>query len=93
MRKVVLLMVLSLTLLQACASYKPIIDSKGRSGTFNETRAEEITDDKQHCEYVAKSNTSKLKNLNTWLSSPTLDTHYSNLYRKCLQGRGHSVLN
>jgi len=93
MRKVVLLMVLSLTLLQGCASYKPIIDTAGRSGTFNEDKANEITNDIQHCEYVAKNNTSRLKNVNTWLSSPTLDTHYSNLYRKCLQGRGHSVLN
>ena len=27
------------TLLNACASYKPIIDTSGRSGTFNESKA------------------------------------------------------
>jgi hypothetical protein len=45
MRKVVLLIVLSMTLFQGCASYQPIVDTSGRSGTYNEDRAREITND------------------------------------------------
>lgn len=34
--------------LSQCA-YKPIVDSAGRSGTFDEAKAVEITNDLQHC--------------------------------------------
>ena len=56
MKKIILFTMVSLTLLQAC-SYKPIIDTAGRSGTFNEDKAKEITNDLQHCKYLAKENT------------------------------------
>ena len=32
------------TLLQSCTTYKPIIDTKGRSGTYDISRSDEITD-------------------------------------------------
>ena len=50
------LILLSLFLAVGC-SYTPIIDSKGRSGKWNEARATEMTDDLQSCEYQAKKHT------------------------------------
>jgi len=45
MRKMIMLIGLSITLLQGCAKYEPLVDTRGRSGTYNESRAEEITKD------------------------------------------------
>ena len=54
MKKLILLsLVLSLT---SCSTYTPIIDSKGRAGSWNEARATEITDDIQHCRTLANDN-------------------------------------
>jgi hypothetical protein len=74
-------------------SYKPVIDSAGRSGTFPNSKAEEITNDEQHCRYVAKSNTTFLSNITYWLFDEDMQTKYQSIYRKCLVNRGHSVLN
>ena len=41
--------------LQACA-YNPVIDTAGRSGTFNNDMAREITNDVQHCQKLADKN-------------------------------------
>tara|TARA_R110002012_G_scaffold161310_1_gene323502 strand:- start:1141 stop:1386 length:246 start_codon:yes stop_codon:yes gene_type:complete len=79
-------------LLQAC-TYKPVIDTAGRSGTFNETKADQITNDIQHCKQVAKENTSVVRNISSWMLSPTMESRYQVLYKKCLINRGHSVLN
>ena len=57
MKKMIMLIGLSITLLQGCASYKPVIDTNGRSGTFNEDKARMITDDLLHCKTLAKDNT------------------------------------
>ena len=46
---------LSITLLQGCAKYEPLVDTRGRSGTYNESRAEEITNDKLLCSQFAKT--------------------------------------
>ena len=77
---------------QACA-YNPVIDSAGKSGTFNESKSVEITNDLQHCKMIAKDNSSFISNILYWSVSENLDTKYEALYRKCLNNRGHSVLN
>ena len=77
----------------SCASYKPIIDTGGRSGTFDEDKAKEISNDLQHCKQIAKENTSLGSNISFWLLSPTAQTQYEDIYRKCMINRGHSVLN
>ena len=92
MKKTILLCGLLATLLQAC-SYKPIIDTAGRSGTFDISKAEEITNDTQHCKTLAKDNSNFVSNILYWSVSPTLDTKYESIMRKCLTKRGHSVLN
>jgi|TARA_Y100000004_G_C8677783_1_gene312042 hypothetical protein len=90
--KTILLLMLSMTLLQAC-SYKPIIDTAGRSGTFDSDRANLITDDQLHCKTLAKDNTNFVSNILYWSLSPTMDTKYRSIVRKCLTQRGHSILN
>ena len=92
MKKTILTVGLLCTLLNACA-YKPIIDSNGRSGTFDISKAEEITNDIQHCKYLAKENSNFVSNILYWSVSPTLDTKFESIYRKCLTQRGHSILN
>ena len=92
MKKTILLCGLLATLLQAC-TYRPIIDTAGRSGTFNTEKAREITNDTQHCKTIAKENSTFVGNILFWSVSPTLDTKYESIMRKCLTKRGHSVLN
>ena len=80
-------------LLTSCASYKPLVDTAGRSGTFDDDKAKEISNDLQHCKQMAKDNISITSNISFWLMSPTAQTQYENIYRKCMINRGHSVLN
>ena len=92
MKKTILLCGLLATLLNACA-YKPIIDTAGRSGTFDTDQAKEITNDKMHCEKLAKDNTNFISNIVFWSLNQNMDTKYESIMRKCLTKRGHSVLN
>ena len=92
MKKTILTLAISCTLLSACA-YKPLIDTAGRSGTFDSDRANLITDDQLHCKTLAKDNTNFVSNILYWSVSPTMDTKYESIVRKCLTKRGHSVLN
>lgn len=78
-------------LLQACA-YNPVVDTAGRSGTFDKSKAVELTNDLQHCETIAKKNSNFVSNILYWSVSPTMDTKYESLTRKCLINRGHSIL-
>ena len=77
---------------QACV-YKPVVDTAGRSGTFDKSQAVELTNDLQHCETIAKNNSNLVSNILYWSVSPTMDTKYEALTRKCLINRGHSILN
>jgi hypothetical protein len=77
---------------QACV-YKPVVDTAGRSGTFDKSQAVELTNDLQHCETIAKNNSNFVSNILYWCVSPTMDTKYEALTRKCLINRGHSILN
>ena len=92
MKKMILTLAISCTLLSAC-TYRPIIDTAGRSGTFNKDKAREITNDTQHCQTIAKENSTFVVNILYWSMSPTLDTKYESIMRKCLSLRGHAILN
>ena len=87
-----LLVFIGFSLLASCA-YKPVVDTAGRSGTFSENKAHEITNDIQHCKKLAKNNTTFLGNIIFWIGSVEAETQYQKIYRKCLINRGHSVLN
>jgi hypothetical protein len=90
--KTLISIMLFITLLQSC-SYKPIVDSAGRSGTFDESKAVESTNDIQHCNIIAKQNSNFFSNITYWTFSPQMDTKFEAITRKCLHNRGHSVLN
>ena len=101
--KKILLIAIAVTFLNACA-YKPIIDSSGRSGTFNKSTAENITNDIILCQKLAKENTNQLvesyKVVHNWYLRPGVlwlmpKAEYTNnkLVRNCLKGRGHNVIN
>ena len=92
MKKTILTIAIFVCLLQGCA-YKPIIDTAGKSGTFNTDQAKEISNDLQHCKTMAKDNTSFVGNILYWSLSPTMDSKKESLTRKCLINRGHCVLN
>lgn len=103
MKKTILIIMGFMTLLQAC-SYKPIIDSNGRSGTFNNSTAENITNDMILCEELADNNTNQLfesyKVVHNWYLRPSTlwlmpKAEYTKqkLVRNCLEGRGHNVIN
>ena len=90
--KNILLVAILVCFLNGCASYKPIIDTKGKS-KFETSNASEISNDKILCEKLAKNNTTFFGNINFWILSPKAETQYTDIYRKCLLGRNHQVLN
>jgi len=105
LKKTTMLSVLLLTIaLTNCTTYKPIIDTKGRSGKWNEARATEITDDVQSCTHQAKQHTNPVleitkKSYNLllrpkllWLS-PKANDNYKMIMVNCLEGRNHNLLN
>jgi hypothetical protein len=87
-----------------CSTYKPIIDTKGRAGTWNEARAVEITDDIQHCTMLADQHitngiefqnfiiTNILRPASLGVVSLPEDTK-KNYIKNCLKGRNHNVIN
>jgi len=102
MKKLILLsLILSLT---SCSTYTPIIDSKGRAGSWNEARATEITDDIQHCRTLANDNITTSMEVQNFIILNILrpaslgvvsvpeDTK-KNYIKKCLAGRNHNVIN
>ena len=102
MKKLILLsLVLSLT---SCSTYTPIIDSKGRAGSWNEARATEITDDIQHCRTLADEHITTSMEIQNFIILNILrpaslgvvsvpeDTK-KNYIKKCLAGRNHNVIN
>jgi hypothetical protein len=97
----IILLIISLS---NCTTFRPIVDTKGRSGTFDVSRADELTDDLQSCEYQAKVNTNPVLEISKksynlllrprllWLS-PKAEDKYKQITVNCLEGRGFSVLN
>lgn len=94
--------VLALISLTACA-YNPKVDTHGRSGTFTEDQASEITNDIQHCRAFADEHTFRLYDtLNQGWGAyfhyatlgivPKRESVYKRRVDDCLRGRGHSVV-
>jgi len=103
MKKIILFVLLS-GLLISCTSFKPIVDTKGRSGSYNQDRASEITDDIQHCEKLANDNIGAITDTIVWGYNnifrgfffwlpPEQKQTRENYMKKCLAGRGHNVIN
>tara|TARA_E500000318_G_scaffold111512_2_gene130382 strand:- start:73 stop:390 length:318 start_codon:yes stop_codon:yes gene_type:complete len=99
MPKILLVTVVALS---GC-SYQPIIDTGGRSGTYPENKAAEITNDVQHCKQLADEHTvtsiDQVQTAMNWYVStatlgmiPRKESTYKKRVRRCLEGRGHSVI-
>ena len=86
-----LLIVLSLLFVSAC-SYKPIVDTGGRSGTFSTDRASKITDDTNQCHLEIKKHVNMIENVWHWAWSQESETKYKKMMKTCMTKRGHSVL-
>jgi len=82
--------IILLFLLITNCSYHPVIDTKGRTGTFDNSRAEELTDDIQHCKTLAKENSNTVENVLSVFF--TNQSRYKTIYKNCLTGRNHSVV-
>ena len=102
MKKIIIsLLLITLT---SCYTYKPVIDTAGRSGTFNEVRAEKITDDIILCTKFSYDTLSDSQEFQAWIIDNILrpaslgvvskaeDTK-KNYIKKCLVGRNHNVIN
>jgi hypothetical protein len=99
-----LLGLILILLLNNCSTYSPIIDSKGRAGSWNEARATEITDDIHHCRMLADQHLTSSTEAQAWIITNILrpmslgvvsvaeDTK-KNYVKKCLAGRNHNVIN
>ena len=96
------LLVIMVISLAGCA-YNPIIDTGGRSGTFDQSKAEKITDDVILCKEIAKKHTNEFlegyKTVHNWYLRPQtlwlmpkLEYKERKLVKNCLTNRGHSVL-
>jgi hypothetical protein len=70
------------TLLNACSTYSPLVDTMGRSGTFDESRAEHFSNDKVICEQIATNNTTFFGNIGFWIMSPEAKTEHDYIYNK-----------
>lgn len=97
------LITISTALLMTACSYKPVIDTAGRSGTFTEDKAREITNDIQHCEQLVDQHINKTLDttqqaVNWYFSTASLgiiprkESAYRSAVRRCLTNRGHSVI-
>ena len=94
---------LCVMLMITSCSYNPIIDTAGKSGSFDESRADQITNDLQHCKTLAKENTNDVlegfKVVHNWYIRPSLlflpdemQYTYEPMVNKCMTLRGHAVL-
>ena len=90
-------------MITSCTYQDPVIDTAGKSGTFDESRADQITNDLQHCKTIAKENTNNVlegfKVVHNLYIRPSLfflpdkmDYSYERMVNKCMTLRGHAVL-
>ena len=103
MKKQILLGLILLNL-TSCYTYKPVVDTAGRSGTFPHAKAEQVTDDTILCTKFAENTLSNSQEFEGWLIDnffrplslgvvAKADDTRKNYIRKCMTNRGHSVLN
>lgn len=102
MKTKIITLIFACIIMNGCA-YNPVIDTAGRSGTFNDDMAREITNDIQHCQKLADKNTFRLYDSanQVWGSYfhyatlgiiPLREWKYKTRVQDCLKGRGHSVV-
>jgi hypothetical protein len=101
--KTLLGLILILTI-NNCSTYKVVVDTAGRSGTFPDAKAENITNDTILCTKFAEDVLSDSQEFQAWIIDNVLrpaslgvvskaDDTRKNYIRKCMINRGHSILN
>jgi hypothetical protein len=101
MRILLSLVIISLT---SCSTYKPVVDTSGRSGTFPDSKSDNITNDTILCTKFAENTLSDSQEFQAWIIDNVLrpaslgvvskaDDTRKNYIRKCMINRGHSILN
>jgi hypothetical protein len=101
--KTLLGLILILTI-SNCSTYKVVVDTAGRSGTFPDAKAENITNDTILCTKFAEDVLSDSQEFQAWIIDNVLrpaslgvvskaDDTRKNYIRKCMINRGHSILN
>ena len=99
-----LLSLILILLLGNCSTYKPVVDTSGRSGTFPDGKSENITNDTILCTKFAENTLSDSQEFQAWIIDNVLrpaslgvvskaDDTRKNYIRKCMINRGHSILN
>jgi hypothetical protein len=87
-----------------CSTYKVVVDTAGRSGTFPDGKSENITNDTILCTKFAEDVLSDSQEFQAWIIDNVLrpaslgvvskaDDTRKNYIRKCMINRGHSILN
>ena len=95
--------IVSFTLLTNCSTHL-VVDTKGRSGTFDKSTAHELTDDRIICNQIVKENVNGTVDNSKFLYAKYIEIATLGLVkakertattinRNCLLQRGHSVLN
>jgi hypothetical protein len=102
MKKTILISTILVVFLNACVP-NVVVDTKGRSGTFNYSTAEDLTNDKILCEQLVKDNVNltfdysryafaKYVEIGTIGLIKADELKSKKINRECLKNRGHSVL-
>jgi len=102
MKKMIMLIGLSITLLQGCVP-NMVVHTGGKSGTFNESTAKNITSDRLDCNDIVRKNVIQTYDYGKFAMSKyweivTLglikagETKSKTMKRKCLESLGHAVL-
>ena len=103
MKKTLYLCTILVGFLNACVP-NVVVDTKGRSGTFDFSRAEDLTNDKIICQQLVKDNVNlvfdytrfaftKYVEIGTIGLIKSDELQSKKIYRNCLKGRNHNVIN
>ena len=95
--------IMSFVLLTNCST-NLVVDTKGRSGTFDKSTAHELTDDRIICNQIVKENVNSTVDNTKFLYAKYIELatlglvkaeerKATKINRNCLSQRGHSVLN
>ena len=102
MKKTILMSAILVAFLNACVP-NIVVDTKGRSGTFDFSRAEDLTNDRIICEELVKENVNLVVDYSRYAFAKYIELGTIGLIkadelkskkinRECLKGRGHSTL-
>jgi len=102
MKKTILMCAILVGFLNACVP-NVVVDTKGRSGTFNYSTAEDLTNDKILCEQLVKDNVNLAFDYSRYAFAKYVEIGTIGLIkadelkskkvnRECLKNRGHSTL-